>query len=64
MNWRYDRDADAAYLTLAAKAVASTREASEDVIVDYDADGRIVGIEVLHASQRLASGLLQPQAAE
>jgi len=64
MNWRYDADADAAYLDLASAAVEESEEVAPDIVVDYDADGRIVGIEVLHASKRLPVGVIHPTAAE
>jgi uncharacterized protein YuzE len=64
MNWRYDTEADAAYLSLADAKVAQSEEVARDVVVDLDADDRIVGIEVLHASRRLPDAVIHPEAAE
>ncbi len=64
MNWRYDRDADAAYLSLADAKVAESEEVARDVTVDLDAEDRIVGIEVLRASRRLPDAVTHPEAAE
>jgi YD repeat-containing protein len=45
----YDREADALYIRLAPKttAIEETREVADNVRLDYDASGRLVGIEVL-----------------
>ncbi len=42
-----DGEVDAAYIRLSAEAVAVTHEISSDVLVDIDAMGVVVGIEVL-----------------
>ena len=54
----YDPEADAAYLRLAPEsiAVAATREVSPGIILDLDAEGRLVGIEVLNVTSRVADG--------
>jgi uncharacterized protein YuzE len=47
----YDPEADAAYLYLtgsvAPGAVSRTVEATEDINLDFDKDGRLVGVELL-----------------
>jgi Protein of unknown function (DUF2283) len=42
-----DPEADAAYVTLSAAKVARTEEVGEGILVDYDSEGRPVGVEVL-----------------
>ncbi|WP_270375783.1 DUF2283 domain-containing protein [Marinicauda sp. Alg238-R41] len=64
MGWSYDSDADAAYLALASERTAARSDSAHDVVVDYDADDRIVGIEILHASRRLPDAVIHPEAAE
>lgn len=64
VNWRYNREADAAYLCLAEAKVVESEEGARDVVVDLDADDRIVGIEVLRASRRLPDAVIHPEAAE
>ncbi|KAA5805186.1 DUF2283 domain-containing protein [Alkalicaulis satelles] len=64
MDWRYDKEADAAYLRLTDAKVVESDEVAADIVIDLDADNRIVGIEVLHASQRLPESVIHPQAAE
>ena len=54
----YDPDADAAYIRLSAEAVEESEEVSEGVVLDYDAEGRIVGLEVFRASAHLSPALL------
>jgi YD repeat-containing protein len=52
----YDPEADAVYFYVGDGKIADTREAAPNVMFDYDAEGRLVGIEVLGASRTLASG--------
>jgi uncharacterized protein YuzE len=52
----YDPEADAAYVRLSEdKTVDQTVEFDEDVQADLDADGNVVGIEILHFSSRKTS---------
>ncbi len=53
---RYDSQADAAYFKLGDATVLESEEVAPDVILDFDKDGRLVGVEVLHAQARLAPG--------
>jgi uncharacterized protein YuzE len=53
MRVEYDRRADAIYIRLREAEVASTRELQDNLIVDVDADGRTVGIELLFVSDYL-----------
>jgi uncharacterized protein YuzE len=65
MRVEYDAEADAAYLyliDLEAGAVSDTVEGegmAEGVNLDFDAEGRLVGVEVLDASRRLPAALLK-----
>ena len=54
MRLKIDEEADALYLTLSDAQAAETEEVSPGVILDYGADGRVVGIEMLHLSKRAA----------
>jgi len=53
---RYDAQADAAYFKLGESTVFESEEVAPDVILDFDREGRLVGLEVLHAQTRLAPG--------
>jgi uncharacterized protein YuzE len=48
---------DAVYFEICATEVATTKEIEPGIIADYDADGHLVGIEVLSVSKRAPSYL-------
>ncbi len=52
MRIDYDPVADAVYFHFRTAAVADSVEIREGVVVDYDADGSICGIEILSYSRR------------
>jgi uncharacterized protein YuzE len=52
MKITYDKTIDAMYIKLNEKlAYKSSKKISEDVLVDYSEDGKIIGVEVLAASE-------------
>ena len=51
----YDAEADAVYISVGRGKVARTEETGP-FIYDVDAEGRILGIEILSASKVLAPG--------
>ena len=50
----YDPKTDTLSLELKSGPVAESDEDKPGVILDYDADGNLIGIEVLDASKRVA----------
>ena len=52
MRIQYDPSADAMYIRLAEGVVADSDEVREGVVLDYDAAGKALGIEVLNVSER------------
>ncbi len=54
MKFEYDKEVDAAYIYL-EDSVKSSRsvEIKEDIIFDLDKNGKIIGIEILNASNLL-----------
>ncbi len=52
MKIEYDREADALYVRLQEKYVARTREVEEGINVDLDDNGKLIGIEILDATER------------
>ena len=52
MKATYDRCADSLAIVLADAEVEETRNITPGVEVDYDSSGRVVAIEVLHASNK------------
>ena len=60
---KYDRDADAAYIRFSPERVEESEEVAEGIVLDYDRDGRIVGMEVMDAHKHLSPELLERAAA-
>ena len=52
MKFSYYPDTDTLYIDLADKPGADVLEIASDFVVDVDAEGTPVGIEIEHASQR------------
>lgn len=48
----YDAEADAMYVRIATREIAETRELEPGVILDLDAGGKIVGVEILGVRAR------------
>ena len=55
---KYDREANAAYIRLSPEKVEESEEVAPGIVLDYDAKGRIVGMEVLDARAHLSPELL------
>jgi uncharacterized protein YuzE len=54
----YDPATDAAYLRFSGEAVAESEEVAPGVVLDYDAQGRMVGMEILRARDHLPADAL------
>jgi len=52
MRITYDREVDALYIRF-KETMVTTKHLEEGIAVDYDADGRLAGIEILDAVKRL-----------
>jgi uncharacterized protein YuzE len=61
MKLEFDPQADAAYLEISSEEVVTTQQLESGIVADYDAEGNIVGIEVLSISKRKNTSL--PKAA-
>lgn len=53
MKVTYDPAVDVLSIALRTAPVAESDEDKPGIILDYDADGNIVGLEILEASKRL-----------
>jgi uncharacterized protein YuzE len=53
MKLNYYPDTDSLYIDLSEKPSAESREISEGVVLDYDADGNLVGIDIDNASKKV-----------
>jgi uncharacterized protein YuzE len=52
MRVRVDHAADAVYLNLTDRPIKDSTEVADGIVVDYDDEGRLVGVEILDASER------------
>ena len=50
-EYTYDQEADAIYITFLDRPVASTKALDDLRVIDYDAEGSPVGIELLCVSE-------------
>jgi uncharacterized protein YuzE len=53
MKINYYPDTDSLYIDLSSKTSKESQEVSEGVVIDYDENGDIVGIDIDHASTKL-----------
>jgi uncharacterized protein YuzE len=53
MKLHYYAETDSLYIDLAERPSADSREIVDGLVVDFDAEGRVVGIDIQHASQSL-----------
>ena len=58
MKLNYYAETDSLYIDLAERPSVESREVSEGVVLDYDAGGNLVGIDIDNASARVALDLL------
>lgn len=54
----YDPDANAVYIRFSPEPVEHSEEVSAGIVLDYDAAGHIVGMEVLDARAKLSPDVL------
>jgi uncharacterized protein YuzE len=52
MKISYDKATDSLYIHLADRPSVDSDEVKDGVVLDFDAQGALVGIDVQHASQR------------
>ena len=53
MRLNYYSDTDSLYIDLSEKPSADSVEISEGVVLDYDIDGNLVGIDIDNASRKI-----------
>lgn len=53
MKLHYDRETDSLYIALNARPSVDSKEIQDGLVIDLDAKGRIVGIDIQHASELL-----------
>jgi len=53
MKLNYYPETDSLYIDLSEKTSMESREISEGVVLDYDAEGKLVGIDIDNASTKV-----------
>jgi len=53
MKLKIDRENDALYLRLDETLIVESEQVQPGVILDFDAEGRVVGVEMLNLSLRV-----------
>jgi uncharacterized protein YuzE len=53
MKLNYHPETDSLYIDLSGRPSADSREISEGVVLDYDVDGKLVGIDIDNASNKV-----------
>jgi uncharacterized protein YuzE len=53
MKIRYYPETDSLYIDLSEKTSVESREISEGVVLDYDAEGNLVGIDIDNAAKKV-----------
>ena len=53
MKLNYYPDTDSLYIDLSEKQSVESKEISEGVVLDYDAEGNLVGIDIDNASTKI-----------
>ena len=53
MKINYYPDTDSLYIDLSSKPSVDSREVSDGVVLDYDRDGNLTGIDIDQASMKL-----------
>ena len=62
MKRHYDPETDSLYIDLNANPGADAQEIADGMVVDFDANGRPVGIDIQNASQNFDLSTLETQA--
>ena len=55
MKIKYDKEVDIIYITLSEEDIEESIENKPGVIIDYDKNGNVVGLEILQASEKTSS---------
>jgi uncharacterized protein YuzE len=58
MKLSYHPETDSLYIDLSDRPSVESREVSDGVVLDYDADGQLVGIDIDNASAKVELGKL------
>ena len=59
MKLKVDRENDALYLRLDESAIVESEEVQPGIVLDYDKDERVVGVEILSLSTRIVPEMIR-----
>lgn len=59
MKMHYDEKADALYLRLDESKIIESEEVQPGIVLDYNADNQVVGVEILRVKDRVPSADLK-----
>ncbi len=59
MKLKIDKESDALYFRLDESAIVDSEEVGNGVVLDFNSDGNVIGIEILDLSKRVAPELLR-----
>jgi uncharacterized protein YuzE len=52
MKFRYDHETDSLYIDFIDGAGVDNVMVTDDIVADIDAEGRLIGLDIQHASQK------------
>lgn len=58
MKITFDKEADAVYIEISNEEFDRNKKIDNETIIDLDKNGRIIGIELLNVSKRMAKDFL------
>jgi uncharacterized protein YuzE len=61
MKLNYDHETDSLYIEMNSRPSDDSREIEEGIVLDIDAKGKIVGIDIQHASEVLDLSTLEAE---
>jgi len=59
MRFHYYPETDSLYIDLSEKPGVDSQEVAPGIVLDFDVDGRVVGIDIEHASEFVALSRLE-----
>ena len=62
MKLHYYPETDSLYIDLNSRPSADSRQMADGLVIDFDAEGNVVGIDIDHASQKLDLKTLETEA--
>lgn len=61
MKFHYYQDTDSLYIELSEKPSADSQEVKSGIVLDFDSDGDLVGIDIDRASKRVDLSRLETE---